>query len=446
MSSPSVELDDLLSEATPAELARVVELTRLARAETWADVARPDQTPPAGEWGTWVLLGGRGAGKTRALCEALRGRVMAGQSHRSALIAPTAADVRDVLIEGESGIMAVAGEARPLYEPSKRRLTWPNGALTGLYSADEPERLRGPQHDFAVCDELRAWRYLAFALDNLYLGLRLGPDPRMVAATTPGGMRELRDLLARPDVVVTHATTYANLENLSPRFRDRVVERYEGTRVGRAELYGEMIEDVEGALFSQAWIDDQRVSEPGAWLQRTVVGVDPAEGSGGSEQAYTVCALGADHQLYVLESVGMRESVATFARRCIEATARYSAEMVVEKNHGGAWLREVLESEQRAMGVVVPIRMVTASVGKRVRAEPVAALFEQRRVSVVGVQEALESQLCAFVQPGDPADRLDSMVWSISDLSRGGFGSSAGGEALPWNEGGSVAGGAVAWS
>ena len=423
------------AEASPAVRARA----------RWLLTARESQVTPAGLYNVWLYMAGRGAGKTRAAAEDMAYYGMVRPGSRLAIVAPTYADARDTCVEGESGLLAcLSREDVRSWNRSLGEMVLRNGTRYKLFSADEPERLRGPQHHRAWCDELAAFRYPE-SWDMLQMGLRLGAHPQTVVTTTPRPTQIMRDLLARDDVYVTRGTTWDNAANLAPVALEALRRRYEGSRLGRQELEGQLIEDVEGALFSQEWIDASRVSEPGAWLQRTVVGVDPAEGGGGSEQAYTVCALGGDHQLYVMESVAMREPVATFARRCIEATARCEGEMVVEKNHGGAWLREVLESEQRHMGVVVPVRMVSASVGKRVRAEPVAALFQQGRAAMVGVHEELEAQLTSFADPGDPSDRLDSMVWAISDLSRGGVGQS-GPAAEPWNAGGALAGGAIAWS
>src|SRR6185437_444861 len=213
----------------------------------WSFWARAEQRPPAGDWRVWLLLAGRGFGKTRTGAELVRARVGAGRARRVALVAPTAADVRDVMVEGESGILAISPEnERPVYEPSKRRLTWDNGAVATLFSADEPERLRGPQHDFAWCDELAAWRHPE-AWDMLMFGLRLGSDPRVVVTTTPRPTSLLRELIADPTVLVTRGSTFENRANLAPVFLGQIVRKYEGTRLGRQELEAELLEDVPGA-------------------------------------------------------------------------------------------------------------------------------------------------------------------------------------------------------
>src|SRR5229473_8702547 len=241
----------------------------------WPYRARPAQKPPPGDWRVWLLLAGRGFGKTRTGAELVRARVGAHTARRIALVAPTEADARDVMVEGESGLLAIAPAAdRPLYEPSKRRLTWPNGAVATTYSADEPERLRGPQHDFAWCDELAAWRY-SEAWDMLMFGLRLGSDPRAIVTTTPRPTKPIRALLADPKVVVSHGTTAENRANLAPAFLDQIVRRYQGTRLGRQELDAEILDDMPGGLWQRGIIEATRTSALPE-LSRVVVAIDPA--------------------------------------------------------------------------------------------------------------------------------------------------------------------------
>ena len=226
----------------------------------WSFWARPEQLPPPGDWRVWLLLAGRGFGKTRTGAELIRARVAARTARRIALVAPTAADARDVMVEGESGILAISPPwDRPRYEPSKRRLTWPNGAVATLFSADEPERLRGPQHDAAWCDELGSWRYPE-AWDMLMFGLRLGPDPRVVVTTTPRPTKLIRALLADPTAVVTRGSTYENRANLAPAFLDQIIRKYEGTRLGRQELDAELLDDVPGALWTRGIIEAARAT------------------------------------------------------------------------------------------------------------------------------------------------------------------------------------------
>ena len=300
---PLLLSDEEIAGLTPAEQAEYERLLEEERHD-WSQVARPDQLEPDGEWSIWVMLGGRGAGKSRSLSEALRRRVREGLSRESSLVGATAADARDVMIEGPAGVLACCtDQERPDYQPSRRRLAWPNGAVTHVYSADEPERLRGPQHDFAIGDELRAWRYLREALDNLLLGLRMGPDPRACFATTPSARRELRELLGRAGVVVTRASTLANLDNLSGTFRERVLARYEGTRLGAQEIHGELIEQAEGALWERAWFERPgfRASGHPEWSRRPVVGADPSDGTAtGNRHAYVVAGLGLKYPRYFM--------------------------------------------------------------------------------------------------------------------------------------------------
>jgi phage terminase large subunit-like protein len=284
--SGSVSCGAWLASLTPSEReAALSEYTvdELKELEgDWLAWARPEQLPPAGDWRCWLFLAGRGAGKTRSGAEWTCAQVAAGR-RRFALVAPTAADARDVLVEGESGILAVSSavKKRPRYEPSKRRLTWPNGAIATTYSADEPERLRGPQHDAAWCDELAAWRYPE-AWDMLMFGLRLGADPRAMVTTTPRPTRLIRELLADPTVVLSRCSTYDNAAYLAPAFLAQIVKKYEGTRLGRQELDAELLDDVPGALWTRAMIEACRA--PFGFhlpeLTRVVVAIDPAVTTG----------------------------------------------------------------------------------------------------------------------------------------------------------------------
>jgi phage terminase large subunit-like protein len=244
--------NDLIAALNPAEAQALL--------YGWPYWARANQLPPNGDWRVWLLLAGRGFGKTRTGAELIRARAMALAARRLALVAPTAGDARDIMVEGESGILAISPPwERPRYEPSKRRLTWPNGAIATLFSADEPERLRGPQHDAAWCDELASWRYPE-AWDMLMLGLRLGTDPRVVVTTTPRPTKLIRELIADPTVVVTRGTTHENRANLAPVFLGQIVRKYQGTRLGRQELEAEILEDVPGALWNRGVIEATRAS------------------------------------------------------------------------------------------------------------------------------------------------------------------------------------------
>jgi phage terminase large subunit-like protein len=412
--------------ASRAELREKLETVRRLRDEAehdWTARARPDQLEPGGEWTLWVLAGGRGAGKSRALSEALRRRVRDGLSRESAIIGPTASSVRDVMVEGPSGVLACCTQVeRPRYEPSKRRLEWPNGARTSIFSADEPDRLRGPQHDFIVADELRAWRYLSEAIDNAFLGLRMGEDPRMAAATTPSARPELRALLKRPGTVVTKASTYANIANLSAGFRDTVAF-YEGSRLARAELHGEFLEDVEGALFARAWIERNRVEQlpDPVEVRRTVVALDPADGTGtGAESALCAACISAKGHVYIIRSGGQRSSPFEYLTHAIGVADELGATIVVERNFGGRALLELLERAMAECGVRRPYQEVFVHKGKRIRAQDMAVLAETGRLHFVGRgHDLLEDQLCTWIEGEKSPDRLDAAAHAVNTLLRG---------------------------
>ncbi|HTQ34265.1 MAG TPA: terminase family protein [Stellaceae bacterium] len=386
----------------------------------WECRARDEQKPPPGDWRVWLLLAGRGFGKTRTGAELVRLRVGMRTARHVALVAPTAADARDVMVEGESGLLAIAPPwDRPEYEPSKRRLTWANGAVATTYSADEPERLRGPQHDFAWCDELAAWRYPA-AWDMLMFGLRLGTDPRAVVTTTPRPTKLIKALVADPKVVVTRGTTYENEANLAPAFLEQIVRRYEGTRLGRQELEAEILEDVPGALWSHGLIDAVRVATHPE-LTRIVVAIDPAAGSGEHSDETGIVVAGKDDagHGYVLADLSEHYAPTQWARAAIAAYHAHGADRIVaEVNNGG----EMVEATLRVIDPTVPFAAVRASRGKVARAEPVAALYEQGRVHHVGALPRLEDQMCGFVHDFDRAkagyspDRVDALVWALSEL------------------------------
>ena len=324
------------------------------------------------------------------------------------------------MVEGESGLLAIAPPwDRPDYEPSKRRLTWENGAIATTYSADEPERLRGPQHDLAWCDELAAWRYPE-AWDMLMFGLRLGDDPRAVVTTTPRPSRLIKALVADPRVVVTRGTTYENAENLAPAFLEQIIRRYEGTRLGRQELDAEILEDVPGALWSRLEIEAARVSVLPE-LTRVVVAIDPAAGSGehADETGIVVAGRDAVGQGYLLADLSGHYTPPEWARAAIAAYRAHAADRIVaEVNNGG----DMVEATLRVVDASVPFSAVHASRGKVARAEPVAALYEQGRVRHLGAFPVLEDQMCAFAHDFDRAaagyspDRVDALVWALTEL------------------------------
>ena len=390
----------------------------------WPFWARPSQLPPEGQWRVWLLLAGRGFGKTRTGAELVRARAAGGAARRIAFVAPTAADARDVMVEGESGVLAISpARERPLYEPSKRRLTWPNGAIATLFSADEPERLRGPQHDLAWCDELAAWRYPE-AWDMLMFGLRLGDDPRVVVTTTPRPSQLIRGLLTDPKVVVTRGRTVENRANLAPAFLEQIVKRYEGTRLGRQELDAEILQDMPGALWRRAVIEAARRSDIPE-LSRVVVAIDPAAASGEQADETGIIVAGRDigGHGYVLADISGRYTPAEWARAAITAYRAHAADRIVaEVNNGG----EMVEATLRMIDPNVPYRAVRAARGKAARAEPVAALYEQGRVRHIGALPQLEDQMCAFVSgsqgnfdrkaAGYSPDRVDALVWAMTEL------------------------------
>jgi phage terminase large subunit-like protein len=379
-----------------------------AAGPSWRDIARPAQVAPDGDWTVWLYSGGRGAGKSRAGAEWVHEQVAAGR-RRIALVGPTAGDVRDVMVEGESGILN-CGPIRPTYEPSKRRVTWPNGAIATTYSADEPDRLRGPQHDAAWCDEIAAWRYPA-AWDMLMLGLRLGSDPRVVATTTPKPVKLVRDLMST--AVITRSTTYDNLDNLAPTFREQILSRYEGTRLGRQELLAELLEDVPGALWTRDLIERSRGDAPD--LSRIVVAIDPAVTSGEDSDSTGIIVVGVIQNVgYVLEDLSGRFPPEHWARLAVDAYERWGADRIVaEANNGGDLVGSVL----RAVNPNIPVRLVRASRGKRARAEPVSALYEQGRVIHAGTFPELEDELCVWTpDTTESPDRMDALVWGLSDL------------------------------
>jgi len=394
----------------------------------WRFWGRKDQHVPDGDWNNWLILAGRGWGKTRTGSEAIRQLVCGptpeapGKYKRIALIAETAADARDVMVEGDSGVIAVhPAEFQPVYEPSKRRLTWPNGAVATLYNATEPDQLRGPQHDLAWCDELAKWRYAAETWDMMQFGLRLGEHPRVIITTTPRPLPIVKRLIADPDTIVTRGNTYDNKSNLAPSFIKSIEARYEGTRLGRQEISAEVLDDAPGALWSRSMLDEKRVKPQDLPdMQRVVVAVDPAaEGTedGHSETGIIACGLGVDGRGYVLDDQSCRLSPLGWARRAIATYDLHSADCIVaELNQGGQMVVQTLRSARDG----IPIREVRASRGKVTRAEPIAALYEQGRISHVGSFPELEDQQVLFTAYGiegdGSADRVDSLVWALTEL------------------------------
>lgn len=367
------------------------------------------------------MLGGRGAGKTRAGAEWVRAQ--ARQPIRIALIGETLADVRDVMVEGPSGLIAVAPPAdRPKWIASKRRVEWPSGAQALAFSSEDPEALRGHQAHAAWGDEFAKWRHMEETWDMLQFGLRLGEMPRQVVTTTPRPVRALKRMLNDPATRVSRAATRANAANLAPGFLSAIVRRYEGTRLGRQELDAELLEDNPRALWQRDQIEKARVTTPPS-LRRVVVAVDPPATSSphADECGIVVAARGDDGAAYILADRSMGAlSPARWARRVADAYNTFEADRIVaEANQGG----EMVEAVIRQVDHSLPVRLVRATRGKAVRAEPVAALYEQGRVHHVGMLARLEDQLCEFdpstpAQSGSP-DRLDALVWALTDLMLG---------------------------
>lgn len=382
---------------------------------TWSFWARPEQLTPEGDWRIWLILAGRGYGKTRCGAEWVHEQIENGKM-RIALVGETKADVRDVMVEGESGILATAQRKnRPLYEPSKRRLTWPNGAIAVCYSGDEPDQLRGPQHDGAWLDELSKYRYAEDTWSNLDLGLRLGENPQVVITTTPRPIKILKDLVNDPATHLTKGSTYDNLHNLADSFAQRIIARYEGTRLGRQELHAEILDDIVGALWQRAFIEDHRLKNAPDYFERIVVGVDPAitAGEEADETGIIVCGKLGDRG-YIIDDVSGKFSPQEWAIKAIQTYYKFNADRIVaEVNQGG----DMVEHTIRTVDKNVSFKAVRASKGKILRAEPIAALYEQGRVHHCGNFAQLEDQLCTYThETRESPDRLDALVWGLTDL------------------------------
>lgn len=384
--------------------------------------ARPSQLQPPGAWTYWLVQAGRGFGKTRTGAETVREWASHPLPAPIHLVAPTASDIRKVMVEGMSGLLSCypPGEA-PIYEPSLgHKLTWPNGNVAYCFSADEPERLRGPQCCRFWADELAAWRFAQEAWDNLIFGFRIGENLRGVITTTPKPIDLIRELRKDPATVITHGSTYENRNWLAKEFYASVIRKYEGTRLGRQELMAELLEDIPGALWTRALIDKARVqlSDVPA-LVRVVIAIDPAVTAGENSDETGIGAAGVDRRghIYVLEDISQRSSPHTWAREACKLFLKWKADrMVAEVNNGG----DLVEANLRAIHPAIPYRAVRASRGKMVRAEPAAALYEQGRVHHVREADLalLEDQLCSWV-PGQQMkspDRMDWLVWAITDL------------------------------
>jgi phage terminase large subunit-like protein len=393
---------------------------QIGHSRDWTLKGRPEQQPPTGDWRTWLIMGGRGSGKTRAGAEWVHALASAGKRSdlRIALVAETLGDAREVMIDGVSGICRIARRHSPDFEISRRRLIWPNGAVAQIFSSEDPEALRGPQFHFAWCDELGKWKHAEETFDMLQFGLRLGADPRQLVTTTPRPVPLLKRLIADPSTSLVKIATGGNRKNLAPGFIEALERRYGGTRLGRQELDGELIEDREDALWRRAEIEACLIRQVTP-LRRIVVAVDPPSGMGpNSCCGIVVAGLEGDGRAVVLADCSIEgASPAAWARAVVKAYRRFEADRIVaETNQGG----EMVTAMLRSVDVALPITMVRATRGKFARAEPVAALYEQHRVAHAGRFIELEDQMCDFgpdgLSSGRSPDRLDALVWALTAL------------------------------
>jgi phage terminase large subunit-like protein len=403
-SLPDDERKRLLGELSEAEADALL--------HDWRFWARPSQLPSDWGWFVWVILAGRGWGKTRTGGEMVR--VWVRDNEYVNLIGATADDARDIMVLGESGLLAICPDAeRPRYVKSERRLDWPNGAKSLIFTADEPERLRGKQHGKLWGDEIGAWRYVE-AWDQAKMGLRLGSNPQAVLTTTPRPTKIIKALMADKRNHVTRGSTYDNQANLPPGFFSDVVHRYEGTRLGRQELNAEILDDAPGALWQRGRVDELRVVKH-PQLTRVVVAVDPEASSaeGAAETGIVVAGVGEDGHGYVLDDLSLQATPHRWAQAAVTGYHKHLANVIVaEANNGGEMVGYTIQT----VDPNVPVTLVHASRGKATRAEPVSALYEQGRVHHVGSFPELEDQMCSWL-PGDKSpDRMDALVWALTEL------------------------------
>ena len=390
----------------------------------WRFWRRPSQTPPVGEdWVYWMMLAGRGSGKTRAGAEYVR--QMKDLVSPIALVGATMDDVRNIMVEGPAGILAVSpADEAPLFEASLHRLVWPNGAVAAMFSAENPERLRGPQHAGAWCDELASWAYPSETFSNLEFGLRLGLSPKIMITTTPRPIKLVRELLADPLCRVSRTSSYSNRAHLAAAYFEKIILRHEGTRLGRQEIYAEMLDDVPGALWTRANIDEHRwpYGKDLPDLARIVVAIDPAMTSGedADETGIIVAGKDAKGDGYVLADLSGHYQPIEWARIAVNEyhhPERMADRVVAEVNNGG----DMVEATLRMVDPGIAYQAVRASRGKVVRAEPVSAMYEQGRIHHVGFFPQLEDQQIGFTVDFDRArdgspDRVDALVWALSEL------------------------------
>lgn len=390
----------------------------------WDFWARPEQIAPPGDWIVWLILAGRGFGKTRGGGEWVRGKIKAG-FNRISLIGATVDDARDIMIEGESGILAICPkDERPVYKRNERKLIWPNGAVSHVFTADEPERARGKQHEGVWADELAAWRY-PDAWDQMLLGLRLGRQPQACVTTTPRPTPIIKGLVNDPTTIVTTGSTFDNEMNLAEAFINKITQKFQGTRLGQQELYAKILDDNPDALWQRAMIERFRVRRMPEKLKRIVVAVDPQAGLDGAETGIVTVGVDGEGHGFVLADDSLRASPNEWGTQAILAYETHKADRIIgEENQGGKMVEHVL----RTIDPKVSYKGVRAMVGKRLRAEPVAAMYEQGRVHHVGTFGTLEDQMCEWTPGEDSPDHLDALVWGLTELmlqdtkSRKGYG------------------------
>jgi phage terminase large subunit-like protein len=390
------------------------------RPTPWWVCAREEQLPPEGNWLFWLILAGRGFGKTRAGAEWARRKALSLPRSRGALVAKDPGEARDVMIEGESGILAISPPSfRPNYQPSIKRLTWPNGSQAGIYSSEEYEELRGPQHGWAWCDELPKWRNALATWQQVRFGLRLGQHPQACITTTPRPTAAMKLIMTDPGTVITRGSTYDNLANLSPVYRS-IIHEFEGTRLGRQELQGELLDDVPGALWTYGMLDRNRIAEipDGVQPLRVSVGVDPSASEDGAEAGIVVAMKGSNGHAYVLRDATLRGRPEAWAKRAVDELEFFKGDRIIaEANNGGQMVEAVIKGYRRN----TPVRLVHAARGKIPRAEPVSLLYERGLVHHVGTFAELEDQMCQY-DIGNPEslrnspDRMDALVWVLTDL------------------------------
>ena len=388
----------------------------------WENEARYSQLAPEGDWNVWLMLAGRGFGKTHTGARHAASYALLHPNVQVAVVVPTFGDLRRVAFGGPSGMLGfiprncmLSGRGQG-YNASASEIRLWNGSKIMGFSATEPDRLRGPQFHFAWCDEVAAWRY-PDTFDQLMFGLRLGTDPRCIITTTPKPNALIRQLLNRKNTCVTRGTTFENRENLAESAVQQLEEKYGGTMLGRQELYAEVLDDIEGALWNYSQFDEERVAQDGVpEMSRIVVAVDPAvtSHSESDETGIIVAGKGEDGRFYVLDDKSMRASPDSWMRQCIDSYYLFQADKIIaEVNNGG----DLVERLLRTIDTNVPYKKVTATRGKLVRAEPIAALYEQKRVSHVGNFDILETQMCEYTGDGKSPDRMDALVWALTELS-----------------------------